>query len=59
VEFPAIITGGTNNNPSGREVADNILDALRTAFHVSSVEEDDRPSVKALKSDKELVVSYS
>lgn len=33
-EFDGIVTGGTNKNPSHKEVMQALIDAIKTAFHI-------------------------
>ncbi len=33
-EFPSIISGGKNTNPSEDEISRSIIEAVKTAFHV-------------------------
>lgn len=33
-EFDGIITGGTNKNPSEKEVMKSLIESIKTAFHI-------------------------
>jgi len=33
-EFDGIVTGGTNKNPSEKEIMQSLIDTIKTAFHI-------------------------
>jgi len=48
-EFPGIVTGGPNKNPTQNEVAKSIIDSVKTAFHIPICELSEHVTAKKQK----------
>ncbi len=48
-EFEDIITGGSETNPSDKEIQKNIREAIHTAFHVSLIDSENKIPVNNAK----------
>lgn len=47
-EFPGIVTGGKNKNPSKKKIMESLIEATKTAFHVPIEKLDIKKEEKSL-----------
>lgn len=47
IEIDGLITGGQNPHPTDNEIQTNIREAIHTAFHITSAEQEEKPILNA------------